>query len=49
LRKLPDMDVKTTWGATGQLDVFREGQKIFSYQESGVMPSLAELVKRVTG
>lgn len=48
LRKLPDVTVKSTWGARGQLDIFRDGQKIFSHQESGTMPSVAELVKRVT-
>jgi hypothetical protein len=31
------------------MDVFRDGQRVFSYQESGIMPGVAELVKRVTG
>jgi hypothetical protein len=31
------------------MDVFRDGQKVFSYQESGLMPSVTELVRRVTG
>jgi len=46
---LPGVDVKTQWGSSGQMDVFRDGQKVFSYQESGRMPSVTELVTRITG
>jgi predicted Rdx family selenoprotein len=44
---LPGMEVRTTLGAGGQMDVFRDGVMVFSYQESGTMPSLAKLVERV--
>jgi hypothetical protein len=41
------MEVRTTIGAAGQMDVFREGVMVFSYQESRTMPSLVELVEWV--
>lgn len=44
---MPDVNAKTSWGSGGQMDIFRDGVEIFSYQKSGSMPSVEDLVKIV--
>ena len=49
LRKLPGIEVHTSIGGGGQMDIFRDGTRVFSYQESRVMPTVQQLVDMVRG
>ena len=47
LAKVPGVDAQTSWGSGGQMDIFRDGVEIFSYQKSGMVPSVEDLVQIV--
>jgi len=47
LANVPGVTAQTSWGSGGQMDIFRDGVEIFSYQKSGKMPSVDELVRIV--
>jgi len=36
---------KIRWGGTGQFDVIVDGTTVFSFQESGRLPTAGEIVK----
>jgi len=42
------LDVKVGTGTRGQLQIFRDGTKVFDYREAGNLPPTAELLKLVT-
>ena len=42
------IDVKVSTGSSGQLQIFRDGAKLFDYRESGSLPATPELLKLIT-
>lgn len=41
------IEVKVHAGAPGQLQIFRDGAKLFDYKEAGALPLTSELLKLV--
>jgi hypothetical protein len=47
LANVPGVVAQTSWGSGGQMDIFRDGVEIFSYQKTKKMPSVQELLEIV--
>lgn len=41
------VEVKVRAGPAGQLQIFRDGTKVFDYKEAGGLPATAELLKLI--
>ena len=39
------VDVKVSTGAPGQLQIFKDGAKLFDYKEAGDLPGTGELLR----
>jgi predicted Rdx family selenoprotein len=39
--------VNVRTGSPGQLQIFKDGTKVFDYKEAGELPSTAELLRRI--
>jgi len=40
-----EIEVKIRTGAPGQLQIFRDGTKLFDYKDTGILPATPELLK----
>ena len=47
LSKRLNVKPKIKWGAPGSLDVFVDGKKVYSYQETHRMPTADDIVKAI--
>jgi hypothetical protein len=41
------LDVRVKSGPRGQLQIFRDGTKLFDYREAGTLPPTGELLKLI--
>ena len=49
LSKRLNVQPKIKWGSPGSLDVFVDGRKVYSYQETHRLPSAEDIVRALEG